>query len=281
MKKFCFLVQARDDIKYFDKFKDENSDIFFLTFNKKIEKDNYIYFPKSTWTTGRNKLLEVFYKKDYYEYYVFLDDDIRIYECGTRECGIERFKELLMKHKPCIGFPNYAWHLKQNMARFVIPAQKFESELSYPLRFDPCVSAFHHSIIETILPYEPAFDKYNWWMSGEFLSHKIEQLVGNSIVQFNNIITINEQSASYPQMGGVSFLRNKVVNWLTPQMLDSSSIVNLVPEDRIKQHEDFSDFENIKIKSLSDVFKAESYIIKNHAEFWGNNEHFNNDSLRQ
>ena len=120
-KKFCFLIQARNDDDYFDTFRTEDSDCFVLTFNCRVHKENYIYAPKTSWSEGRNLLLKEAYGKKDYEYYVFMDDDARIVDKETGSCGISKFKELLLKHLPAVGFPDYYWHLNGTADRFGAP----------------------------------------------------------------------------------------------------------------------------------------------------------------
>ena len=78
MKQFLYLVQSRikclEDQKILES---DNSDYIVATFEKKIDQENFIYVPNSTWTEGRNALYEEALKrKDQYEYFVFLDDDV-------------------------------------------------------------------------------------------------------------------------------------------------------------------------------------------------------------
>ena len=84
MKQFLYLVQSR--IKCLESHKileNDNSDYIVATFEKKIDQENFIYVPNTIWTEGRNALYEEALKrKDQYEYFVFLDDDI-VFERGS------------------------------------------------------------------------------------------------------------------------------------------------------------------------------------------------------
>ena len=84
MKQFLYLVQSRikclEDQKILES---DNSDCIVATFEKKIHQENFIYVPNTIWTEGRNALYEEALKrKDQYEYFVFLDDDI-VFERGS------------------------------------------------------------------------------------------------------------------------------------------------------------------------------------------------------
>lgn len=79
--KICFLTQTAHDISdYYKKFF-RDKDLFFITF--KTPNSNALgFFPKSTWSDGRNRLWELV--KDKYDYYVFIDDDLLFYNFSSR-----------------------------------------------------------------------------------------------------------------------------------------------------------------------------------------------------
>ena len=84
MKQFLYLVQSR--IRLLENhtiLESDNSDYIVATFKKKIDRENFIYVPNTIWTEGRNALYaEALKRKDDYEYFVFLDDDI-VFERGS------------------------------------------------------------------------------------------------------------------------------------------------------------------------------------------------------
>lgn len=76
-KKHVYLLQG--EAKYIDKFavlrNRKTSDFFCLTYDK--AKENCIFLPNSTWSEGRNRLLQEALKtKTPYQYFTFLDDDV-------------------------------------------------------------------------------------------------------------------------------------------------------------------------------------------------------------
>ena len=86
MKQFLYLVQSRikclEDQKILES---DNSDYIVATFEKKIDRENFIYVPNTIWTEGRNALYEEALKrKDQYEYFVFLDDDVTFHRGSFR-----------------------------------------------------------------------------------------------------------------------------------------------------------------------------------------------------
>ena len=59
MKIFLYMIQSR--IKFLENHKvlqTDDSDVLILTFEEKIDKENFIYAPNTTWEEGRNKLIE-------------------------------------------------------------------------------------------------------------------------------------------------------------------------------------------------------------------------------
>ena len=84
MKQFLYLVQSRIGLlENHTILESDNSDYLCATFEKKIDRENFIYVPNTIWTEGRNILYEEAMKrKDHYEYFVFLDDDI-VFERGS------------------------------------------------------------------------------------------------------------------------------------------------------------------------------------------------------
>jgi len=74
--KICFLTQTASDISDYYKSFFKGKDLYFVTFKK--ENDNALAFvPRSTWSQGRNSLWEQV--KNKYDYYVFIDDDLRFF----------------------------------------------------------------------------------------------------------------------------------------------------------------------------------------------------------
>jgi hypothetical protein len=74
-------------------------DVIFLAYDKPVE--NAIYFPNSTWGEGRNLLLEkTLASQKEYEYYIFLDDDVRFVKGD-----FERFENQLIKYGPTVAVP--------------------------------------------------------------------------------------------------------------------------------------------------------------------------------
>ena len=268
MKKFCIMIQAREDYDYFENFKSQDSDVFVLTFKEEIRKENYFFLPNSTWSQGRNYLLKNCYDEKY-EYFIFLDDDVRILN-KNKECGISTFKDLLMKHKPCIGFPEYFWHLGKGGGRFGI--RKQENKFNRPIRFDQCCVAISSKAIKTILPYEEEFDSKNWWVSGEIMNFKVEVIFSESVLQFNEVVSINLLSEEYPKEGKVEIFNDIKKNFFMKQSLKDYDVYSYPVDRRIESTKDFKKTENIDFeeKKISLYFKEGSTILCKNKDFWRN-----------
>lgn len=208
-KKFVYLIVAREDYPYFEKLVTPNSDCIVLYWKSEPEGGNpwdSIYFPNSTWSESRNRLLEVAYAKDDYEYFIFMDDDITLSE------PFSKFEEFLLKYKPAIGYPKYDWHGSLNTKRrfFSNPIYwlrnywfiKFRHNIQKPISwvsFDACFNAFHRDALPVCLPYVTKYDSTSWWWSQEMLYFPaFSQYLGNT-KQANLIVASNHKSDSYPR----------------------------------------------------------------------------------
>ena len=94
---FLYLIQTEDIIpNTYNWLKDKNKIV--LSYIKKTN-DTDIFYPNSTWTTGRNKLFELILKKESYlnnyDYFIFLDSDLNITleKINNFENIINNFKE--------------------------------------------------------------------------------------------------------------------------------------------------------------------------------------------
>ena len=76
-KKYAYLVQGTSRTPVHNLDKNDNVDIFFLSF---VKKTGDIFLPNSTFNQGRNALLRhalAMEQSPGYEYFIFVDDDVR------------------------------------------------------------------------------------------------------------------------------------------------------------------------------------------------------------
>jgi hypothetical protein len=175
-KRFAWLMQSTNITTDADSWKTDDRDIFLLTFKEQPDPNDLfkIFDPGSTWSTGRNGMLDaaVEYASKMsdggYDYYVFMDDDIPsmapggLSQATTMFDGIEAF---LINNQPAVGwFPN----AKPWTADMEFPLGP--DDLIYgPADPDPNVQAFHTSTLGLLLPYDNHFDATCIYASNQIL----------------------------------------------------------------------------------------------------------------
>lgn len=199
MKHFAYLIQAESKMPYPD-LPDKNNDIFLLTWKRPSDWPNSLYYPQSTWNQGRNRLLtEALSRaqkiKNYYLYYIFLDDDCRVKEDAALAENLNRpvtgnafrtFERFLMAWEPAVGYTRYAW-------QYYDPGK--EMNLGYNI--DALFNAFHREAISFLLPYYTGFDADSWLYSQNLLNHLCAMLYNAYRIQFNLITTRNKHRRRY------------------------------------------------------------------------------------
>lgn len=176
---FLYLVQSKDQLPY-----PELINCIYLTYGKQIP--GAIYYPNSTWTTGRNRLLEEAKKMAkngiVYDYYIFCDDDI-IFLNGSWKT----LEDKLMIENPMIGYPHM---------------NNYPYDSTTPFMFDACLNAFSkHAIFNTdLLPYIDTYDAYSWWYSQLILIYRcLYMLNPNQLTYDKNITYNNVGHGTYPR----------------------------------------------------------------------------------
>jgi hypothetical protein len=163
-----------------------NRDIYCLTFDEPysghIQNQDIksFYLPDSSWSEGRNHLLEKAAKGSY-RYFIFLDSDARVIS-GT----YSQFEDLLMEYNPIVGIPlsdqiESTWRYNKKKK---VQAQK---------SFDQLVQAYDRkAIIDGIcLPFDGRLDHESWWYSCEINQYLIFAKYKNKVLQFNEIKVFN------------------------------------------------------------------------------------------
>jgi hypothetical protein len=123
--KICFLTQTSTDVSDYYKSFFAEKDLFFITF--KHENDKAIGFhPKSSWSFGRNELWQAV--KNKYDYYVFIDDDLKFYNINQK-----------VSFSPLLSYAYYKFITKSFIGSYEMSsADYFFSRLEYYLvKFKP------------------------------------------------------------------------------------------------------------------------------------------------
>lgn len=170
-----------------------------------------VYAPGSTWTSGRNKLVEYVKTNELiYDWYIFLDEDIVFYEM-TQKDGFEMFLSVLAScDYPIVTVNKGTYNYNNNKARFknVLPDSIAKRGLTNPRWafqsvdwFDGLFNAFSREAFfgGRLLPYTENFDSQSWWISQFVMTLHANHHYRNRIVQCNNIKVRDLQSAQYPR----------------------------------------------------------------------------------
>ena len=141
-----------------------------------------IFFPNSTWTSGRNKLREYILEnnEEDYDYFIFLDEDIEFINMDNNT-GFQKFEEYLNLYRPEIGCPR------------LIPYIHYEylkSKITNSLYYDGICNAMSIIDSKVIFPWHETFDAKNWWMSQNIVdatTFNVLKLQFSRPWKFNNI----------------------------------------------------------------------------------------------
>lgn len=178
--------------------------VLLLSYKESTEKTD-IFFPGSTWTTGRNAMVKhINTNKLNYDYYVFCDDDltftlesINIFEQSVND--LKNYPIIVPKHWN-YAEPDLRGHKTWGCG--VYSAKGLQSKVwAYQTVdwFDGACNAFSKEAFDKLLPYETSYDKINWHMSQLMMILKANYFFKNKIVQINKVEIKNPTHSSYPQ----------------------------------------------------------------------------------
>jgi hypothetical protein len=210
---FLYLIQASKNLP--EKYNYLRNKDFILLSYKENTIDTKIFFPNSTWTTGRNKLREyVLENKLLYDYYIFLDEDVEFIKYSQEE-GFEIFEKLLKIYTPHIANPNlidYGHPYKNN------------SNITKTIWYNGIFNAFNYDIFTNniIFPYIDKFDNNSWRIS-QYIMIILCSFYNIDVFVFNDVQISNINHSEY-QQGDLIFkeiesyvfntiLNTKIVNW--------------------------------------------------------------------
>lgn len=210
--------------------KNEGFEIIVLSYKKRCNDTSlphveYLWDPFTSWTTGRNVLLEAAMKRNKtYLYYVFMDDDFSMYSRTNLPGGPwRRFESSLRAYEPAIAAVDEGWipHIRKYHVNKQCSGET--AEFIGTVWFDAICNAFHYKAIEYILPYDSTFDQRTWWASQMSVIIRSEVLFRGQVVIHRDLYGKNPRHRSYPR--GLNF---------TSQMIHhmTEGLEKLVPEDR-------------------------------------------------
>lgn len=176
VKSFLYLVQSRGALPaHYADLVAESSDVIYLTWGEKVE--GAIYHPRTTWTEGRNRLLEEALRiQDKPLYYIFLDDDV-VFDKGDWRT----FEEDLIRYRPAIATPYFT-----DLTGWRYDPQDY-TEAQTCMYFDAIFNAFHSDVVldNIVLPYYTGLDEKSWTYSQWILIKMSTMLYDNHVLQLN------------------------------------------------------------------------------------------------
>jgi hypothetical protein len=198
-----YLIQAKAGMpEIYDSIKDR---CVLLSYGEETE-DTDIFFPDSTWTTGRNKLHEYASSLETLsDYYVFLDEDIE-FEGVKQKDGFERFEANLSQFEAPIMVPDCWGYNTRKTDILGLPKEIQRKGLSsnrlanHPVDwFDGCFIAFRQDAFfyQRLLPYDSSFDSRSWWVSQFIMILRSNVIYRNHVIQINGLRVRNGQSGTY------------------------------------------------------------------------------------
>lgn len=212
-KQFLYLVQSAAQLPaHYEALQSAQSDRIILTWKEEVE--GAIYFPKSTWTQGRNRLLQEALEQPDYLYYIFLDDDV-VFEKGDWRT----FEDSLLKYEPAIATPYYPEY------KVAAVLNDLDVEAHTCRYFDAMFNAFHRDLIKDglVLPYCGKFDAESWWYSQWFVVQLAALFYSKYTLQINSVWINNTKHGEYPQADEYK----KVQKWFEREVLKPKSVGGL------------------------------------------------------
>lgn len=191
--KFLYLIQAASGLpEIYNCLKEK--DVVLLSY-KEQTSDTTIFFPNSTWTTGRNKLREhvIQNKMTDYDWYIFLDEDVVFENILNTFSSFESDLKKLNFEYDIVTVPRVD-HNK---------TEKSKDSQKKVLWWDGMFNCFSKNIFfeNLIFPYIEDYDNTSWWMSQEIVITLCKDWLKIPVLQLNNYKVKNIQHKKYPAQG--------------------------------------------------------------------------------
>lgn len=185
--RFAYLIQGKSDlVRGLCSLSGGDADVLTLTYDCDIPKFEvswtaHIFAPGTTWAEGRNLLLREAQARGAYDYYIFLDDDVRVVRGSFSE-----FEMLLALHKPAVGLP-----LCDEIKR----TNRYDpgAVMQHPVALDQIVQAFSADAVAEgiVVPYVTRFDDDSWWYACEINQFLVLRYYRDRTLQFNDFEILN------------------------------------------------------------------------------------------
>ena len=205
---FIYLVQGQAErIREYLHLADRaQADAIFLTYDEPLA--GATFFPDSTWSEGRNKMLEMARERGEYEYFIFSDDDVE-FDVGSWTA----FEDDLLRYRPAIGIP-----VMQRTVRTPIPGRRMQPFSAS----DEQVMGVHRDVIEDnlIFPYQSQFDSLHWWAACQIQKILMQTFYRDGALQFNDVHVRNDCHERYDSPDeGRRIYKRVIREWLDTQLV--------------------------------------------------------------
>ncbi|XP_013380357.1 uncharacterized protein LOC106151544 isoform X2 [Lingula anatina] len=290
-KRFVYLVNAKTRTEVTGLKADKDRDVFWLTF-KVGDKTGNVNAPNSTWSSGRNMILDYAIEQAKkrgdggYLYYIFLDNDVILQNRSEPHVNwkpwsemkadpYERFEDFLLEFEPAVGYGRYAEPYRQH--------HELDKPTNIGWDFDACFNAFHRDTLSFLLPYETSMDNSSWYNAPWIMKQLISMLYNTHRLQCNSVYVINEARHMQKKKSGTEYKdkqnfqtpRNYLLHALQP-MTQTNPLIKNHLKDAILKGNRISQLQIRYAPGVGQKKGKTSYIVTDKfiSKFWNKNHAF-------
>jgi hypothetical protein len=189
MPPFLYLFQVEQELpENLQGAHGPDSEVRFLSYRARSRDRRQLFYPHSSWTQGRNRLLRECWDAEF-TYVILGDADLQMELTARAARGSDpwrEFERFLLEYEPAVGTPAYAWHLSERWdLRLDAQTLRF---------FDPLLNAFHREAVPALLPYYDLLDEQCEDYSGSIVCSTAADLYPGRVMQSNRVRVLNPLS---------------------------------------------------------------------------------------
>lgn len=253
--KIAYLIRSYSSLPSSYKFlKTPHSDVIVSSWNGNFTPQDWFELfihPDTTWGEGRNKLLEIAFRKNKYDYFIFMDDDLEF----DIKHHIPLLETFLTHNSPSIIYPRVSW---QSSTR---------DDIQYKNNCDASFSIFHKSIIDKLLPYYNGLQDFSWHYSQGIINVITTLALNLYRFQYNPLKFNNTQCNPYPRNWDDVQFKNFINSIIHSTYHDKwhSPLIQNVPETT--QPAKIIPYKEI---DLNNFLLSDTPFMEHHNKFWQN-----------
>lgn len=213
---YLYIIQSATKLPdIYECLRDRN---FLLLSFKENTSDTTIFFPKSTWATGRNRLRQyILNMKTVYDYYIFMDSDV-VFANYSQVDGFNRFEELIAKYRPYVANPIWEHYYKETEVVLPVEAQT-------TIWFDGKCNSFSRDALYSniIFPYMDIFDSRSWRMS-QYAMMILCSIYNKEVILFPQIKILNTVHSEYPKSNIMTEVEKYIYNNFNDNSINKSPL---------------------------------------------------------